>query len=49
MIVVWFTILITGKIPTMWFDFIVGTLRYTQRVTMYTNLLTDAYPPFSLK
>ena len=46
--VAWFAILITGSFPRGMFDFLVGVLRWNNRVTLYTALLTDVYPPFSL-
>ena len=49
-IVAWFTILFTGRYPRGVFDFIEGVLRWGLRVEAYAFLLiTDRYPPFSLK
>ncbi|TAL58124.1 MAG: DUF4389 domain-containing protein [Bacteroidetes bacterium] len=45
----WWTILFTGKYPQSWFDFQVGTLRWSIRVNAYYTFLTDTYPPFSGK
>ena len=46
----WFAILFTGKYPKGLFDFIVGTIRWGNRVIAYAFLLvTDIYPPFSLR
>lgn len=47
-IIAWFAILFTGRYPEGMFQFVVGTLRWNERVTAYVYLLTDAYPPFSL-
>lgn len=49
-IIAWFAILITGKYPKPLFDFVVGVMRWSLRVVAYALLLiTDKYPPFSLK
>jgi hypothetical protein len=49
-IVAWFTILFTGRYPRGVFDFMEGVLRWGLRVEAYAFLLiTDRYPPFSLK
>lgn len=49
-IVAWFAILITGRYPRGLFDFVVGVMRWTNRVTAYAvALVTDEYPPFSLE
>ncbi len=49
-IIAWFAILITGKYPRPLFDFVVGSYRFFIRVYAYSIwLVTDRYPPFSLK
>jgi Domain of unknown function (DUF4389) len=51
--VVWvialFAILFTEQYPRGMFDFVVGVLRWTYRVTAYVFFMRDEYPPFSLK
>ncbi len=57
-IIAWFAILFTGSYPRSLFDFVVGLIRWSGRVTIYSGswssynpyvggLLTDEYPPFS--
>ena len=49
-VVAWFAILFTGRYPRALFDYIVGVARWGMRVAAYATLLvTDVYPPFSLK
>jgi hypothetical protein len=49
-VVAWFAILITGRYPQALFDYVVGVSRWNLRVSAYAFLLvTDRYPPFSLK
>jgi hypothetical protein len=42
----WFAIVITGRLPRGLYDFVAGWTRFITRVTGYSVLLTDAYPPF---
>jgi len=45
--IAFWSILFTGTYPRSFFDFNVGTLRWTTRVNLYMGLMTDDYPPFS--
>src|SRR5712664_2904437 len=48
-IIAWFAIVFTGTYPRGLFDFVVGVMRWSNRVTGYALVLvTDEYPPFSL-
>jgi hypothetical protein len=49
-VIAWFAILFTGRYPRGLFDYVVGVGRWALRVQAYAFLLlTDAYPPFSLR
>jgi hypothetical protein len=48
-VVAWFAILFTGRYPQGLFDFVLGVMRWTNRVVGYAFILvTDQYPPFRL-
>jgi Domain of unknown function (DUF4389)/zinc-ribbon domain len=46
-IVAYFAILITGRFPRAFFNYIVGVMRWYYRVSAYSSLLRDEFPPFS--
>ncbi|HEY1512013.1 MAG TPA: DUF4389 domain-containing protein [Solirubrobacteraceae bacterium] len=46
-LIAWFAIVITGGYPDGLYSFLAGYLRFVARVTAYTALLSDPYPPFS--
>ncbi len=49
-VIAWFAILFTGRYPRGLFNYVVGVGRWSLRVGAYMWLLiTDRYPPFSLK
>ncbi len=48
-IIAFFAILFTKRFPRGLFDFTVGIHRWNYRVSAYTALLRDEYPPFSIK
>jgi len=48
-ILAWFAILVTGRYPRGLFRFMEGLLRWSLRVGIYSNLLTDHYPPFTME
>ena len=49
-VIAWFAILITGRYPKPLFNYVVGVGRWSLRANAYAFLLvTDRYPPFSLK
>jgi Domain of unknown function (DUF4389) len=48
-VLAWFAILFTGAYPRALFDYVVGVLRWWNRVNGYAfTLVTDQYPPFRL-
>lgn len=47
-LVSFFAVLFTGNYPAGMRNFVVGSARYFTRLSAYTCLLTDEYPPFAL-
>ena len=48
-VIAWFAILFTGRYPKWAFDYVVGVMRWHDRVVGYALVMvTDQYPPFSL-
>jgi hypothetical protein len=47
--VAWLAILLTGRYPETLYGFALGALAWTARVESYALLLTDEYPPFTLR
>ena len=49
-IIAWFAIVFTGRYPEGLFRYVEGVIRWHNRVVAYAFILvTDSYPPFSLK
>ena len=46
-IILWWAVLITGRVPDGITNFLVGLGRWVNRLSAYSSLLTDEYPPFS--
>lgn len=46
--ITFFIVLFTAKYPRGMHDFMVGVLRWSNRVSAYMSFLTDTYPPFTL-
>ena len=45
--IAFWVILFTGKYPRGMFDFVVGYMRWSMRVTTYLSYMRDEYPPFT--
>lgn len=48
-VVSWFVILFTGKLPASLAGVQAMCLRYSERVSAYTSVLLEGYPPFSFE
>jgi hypothetical protein len=44
--IAWFAIVITARYPKGLYEFVAGYTRFVTRMTAYTALLCDPYPPF---
>ena len=49
LLVGWVVAVFTASLPRGSHDFLSGQLRWSTRVVAYANLLTDDFPPFSMK
>lgn len=47
-VIAFFAVIFTGRWPEGMRTFAIGVARWSMRVSIYTYLLTDVYPPFSL-
>ncbi len=47
--VAFWVILFTGELPKGMFNWMTGTLRWGQRITVWSNFYVDGYPPFTGK
>lgn len=47
--IAWWIVLFTGEYPENMFNFVVGTSRWMNRVSLYMGYMSDVYPPFSGK
>lgn len=45
----WFAVLITGRYPRGLWNYMIGVLRWSNRLNTYIYLMVDPYPPFSLE
>ena len=48
-IIAYFAILITGRFPRALFNYIVGVMRWNLRVSAYSSLMRDEFPPYSMR
>ena len=45
--IAWWIVLFTGRYPLSFHEWVVGQLRWTNRVSIYMQFMTDTYPPFT--
>jgi len=43
----WWVVLFTGEFPKSFHEWIVGQIRWEQRLNLYMSYMTDTYPPFT--
>jgi hypothetical protein len=43
----WWVVLFTGKFPKEFHEWIVGQIRWSTRLSLYMQFMTDKYPPFT--
>jgi len=48
-VIAFFSILFTKTFPESMFRFVIGTLRWQNRVNAYVYLMRDEYPPFTME
>ena len=49
MFIAFWAVLFTGKYPKSMFDFVLGTIRWNYRLSLYISFMSDEYPPFTGK
>lgn len=45
--IAWWVVLFTGRYPESMFEWIVGQLRWSTRISLYMGYMTDVYPAFT--
>ncbi len=48
-IIAWFAVLFTGKYPKNMHAFVVRVFKFSTRISVYLNYMTDEYPPLSVE
>jgi hypothetical protein len=49
LVIGWFAVLVTGRWPAGLRSFVIGWMRWTVRVSGYSSLIVDDYPPFGFR